>query len=69
MVNFAPHHVAATRIIGSAVRSFEWAARRTSHDDAGETLRRFGHRTDITLEAFGWTEADTRTGRWFRWDW
>lgn len=69
MVNFVPHHVAATRIIGSAVRSFEWAARRTSHDDVRETLRRFGHRTDITLDAFGWTEADTATGRWFQLEW
>ena len=64
MINPTPHHVAATRVEGSAAALFDWAADRAPAQHA-ETLRAFGRRTDVTLKAFGWSEVDGPTGTWF----
>jgi hypothetical protein len=65
MINFAPFHVAATRIGGDTAALFDWAASQAGAD-AAETLRLFGLRTDLTLEAFGWKEVTTTPGEiWF----
>jgi hypothetical protein len=64
MINLTPHHVAATRVAGTAAALFDWAADRAPAEQA-ETLRAFGRRTDVTLKAFGWNEVDGPTGTWF----
>lgn len=64
MINLAPHHVAATRAGGHAAALFDWAAGRAAPDIA-ETLRVFGTRTDVGLEAFGWKEVTSQGATWF----
>jgi hypothetical protein len=68
MINLAPHHVAATRVNGSATALFGWAAGHAAAESA-ETIRTFGTRTDVTLEAFGWKEVQHPSGTWFVLNW
>jgi hypothetical protein len=68
MVNHAPHHVAATRVTGNAQALFDWAADQAGTANA-ETLRTFGARTDVTLEAFAWKEVTNSSGTWFVLNW
>jgi hypothetical protein len=68
MVNLAPHHVAATRVAGGAAPLFDWAADRAPAE-IGKTLRSFGARTDVSLDAFGWKEVSSPTGTWFALNW
>lgn len=68
MVDLAPHHVAATRVIGQAGRLFEWAADQARAETA-DTLRAFGARADVSLEAFAWKEVMNSNGTWFVLNW
>lgn len=69
MVNFTPHHVAASQVEGSARRLFEWIAGKGAPDATSGTLRTFGRRTDVTLDAFGWRELPGPGMVWFALDW
>jgi hypothetical protein len=64
MIDLTPHHVAATRVTGAATALFDWAADRAPSGIA-ETLRSFGARNDVTLEAFLWKEVVGPSGTWF----
>jgi hypothetical protein len=61
MVNLAPLHVVATRLTGDASSTLDWIVDRLSEEQRNN-LRRWGRRTDVTLDSFGWKETATDDG-------
>jgi hypothetical protein len=69
MVNFAPHHVACSRLEGSASRLFDWAAGRMTSAETRASLEAFGRRVDVTLQAFSWREEGSPRQAWYVLTW
>ena len=58
MVALAPYSIGARLVELSPSDLFNAIARRLDYQPAATLLRTFGSRTDVTLDAFGWSLVD-----------